>query len=348
MATKRSSNKEYEDLLAIARTYKPIQFLSPILPMYSARDEPKKEKEPVPVNPFEPKSLEQFVGQEQAKEVIKIIVDSANKEKRLIPNILLTGAYGHGKTTLAKLIVKRHKKDVEIIDGSVAGLVIKPDRDTIYIVDEIHNVPPAVTDSFNIEIDAGNLRMIGCTTNPGALPAPFRSRFRNIYLDEYQPKHIAQIIERAAKRMSLTIEKAAINDMANRSKCNPRNALMILDFVREVAVLGKEEQVTTETVLDALKKLGIDAIGLTNLDRKYLDVINATRPVGLQYISSVLAVDSDTVQEEIEPYLIRIGLIERTPRGRIRANSSSNPVMELPLPEDILEQLKRSLETLET
>lgn len=311
--------KEYQNFV---KNYQPriIDFIP--IPVWDTSI-PEEREEVVSANPLEPQTLKEFVGQEKAKEILRIIVDSANKEKRLIPNILLTGAYGHGKTTLAKLIAKRHKKKLKIIDGSIAGSVIKPDPGKIYIVDEAHNIPAKITDSFNIMIDAGELRIVACTTNPGALPAPFRSRFRTIYLTEYQPLDIAKIIQRATNRLEVKIDKTAVDMIANRSKCNPRAALTILDFVREIGSLNSNPEITIIVVLDALNKLGINEIGLTILDRKYLELLRTDRPVGLQYISSVLSVDSETIQEEIEPYLIRLGIIERTARGRVMVDPAA-------------------------
>jgi Holliday junction DNA helicase RuvB len=346
MVTKKSN--PYKDIVSWANAFKPIEFVRPY-PMYTYRDEEdegRKEEEDVekeqPPNPLEPRTFIEFVGQEQAKVVLKIIIDAANKEKRLIPNILLTGTYGHGKTTLAKLVAKRHKKKVQIIDGTIAGMVVKPSVDKIYIIDEAHNIPPAITDSFNILIDAGQLCIIACTTNPGALPAPFRSRFRFIYLEDYQPKDIAKILERASKRLALPVESPAINEIANRSKCNPRSALTILEFVREIRVVDKTLEVTPAIVLEALTKLNIDSMGLTNMDRKYLGALKATQPVGLQYLSSILSIDGETIQEEIEPYLLRLGLIERTPRGRIKVDPD-NSTIGIDIPKDLLDQLSRSM-----
>lgn len=345
--TKRSN--PYDNLLDYARSFK-VEFLPIIAPYTEADEEPKtahKKEPPTPINPFEPTTLDDFIGQEQAKEIIKIIVDSANKEKRLIPNIILTGAYGHGKTTLAKLIAKRHRKEIQIIDGSMAGVLVKPSRDKIYVIDEAHNIPAQVADSFNILIDSGNLRIIGCTTNPGALPAPFRSRFRVIYLDDYQPKDIARILEKASRRLPLNIDKLALNDIANRSKCNPRTALAILDFVREVSSLSSDDgKVTADVVLQSLIKLGIDEIGLTRVDKKYLDLLKPNHPVGLQYISATLSIDSETIQEEIEPYLLKLGLIQRTPRGRIKVDPDNPPFTKINYTDDMLEQLRQSLESM--
>jgi len=288
-----------------------------------------------PVNPLEPQTFSEFVGQSQAKEVLKIIVDAANMEERLIPNVLLTGAFGHGKTTLAKLIAKRHHKKVSIIDGANAANLVSPSPDRIYIIDEAHNIPAQVTDSFNILIDSNQLRIIACTTNPGALPSPFRSRFRMVYLQEYSIENIALILQKASKRLGMTIQKPALEKISERSKLNPRMALSLLEFMRESTVVSKKKgSIGIDSVDKSLAQLEIDDQGLTAVDRKYLELLSAVKPTGLQYLSSVLALDKDTIQEEIEPYLIRQNLVERTPKGRIKVNSDivDIPIVRYPRP----------------
>ena len=149
--------------------------------VFEIEEEDVLEEIKLELNPMEPQNFGDFIGQMSQKEVLQIIVDSANMENRLIPCILLTGPYGHGKTTLAKLVAKRHNKKIIVIDGAISESIIRPLSNTIYIVDEAHNIPAQIADSYNILIDSNQLRIIACTTNPGALPAPFRSRFRSIY-----------------------------------------------------------------------------------------------------------------------------------------------------------------------
>jgi Holliday junction DNA helicase RuvB len=270
-------------------------------------------------NPFEPQNFDEFIGQKFAKEILKIIVDSANKEHRLIPSVLLTGAYGHGKTTLAKLVVQRHGKRVCIVDGSNVLTQVIPSKETIYIVDEAHNIPPQLADTYNILMDSNNLRMIACTNKPGMLPAPFRSRFRSVYLGDYTPENIKEIIQNAARRSETKLSEGAAVALAKRSKLNPRYGLNLLDFMREISVLeeSSDDTIREKDVLVGVEKLNIDPLGLTELDRKYLSLLKPNGAIGLNYISSALSLDADTIQDEIEPYLIQLGLVERTPRGRV-------------------------------
>jgi len=272
-------------------------------------------------NPMEPQNFEDFIGQNSQKEVLQIVVDSANVENRLIPCVMLTGPYGHGKTTLAKLAVRRHKKKVVIIDGAIAGNTIESSDDTIYIVDEAHNIPAQVADSYNILIDSNQLRIIACTTNPGALPAPFRSRFRNIYLTSYNEGDIAEIVTRAARRLKCRIIPSAAQIIGERSKLNPRVALNLLEFTREMSLLNGINRLGVKDIENSLSKLDIDTLGLNSIDRKYLSLISSN-PVGLNYISSALSIDTATIQQDIEPYLIQLGLIERTSKGRVAGTAA--------------------------
>jgi Holliday junction DNA helicase RuvB len=282
----------------------------------------------VSLDPLEPQSFSDFIGQPHAKEILRIIIEAANKEGRFIPNTLLTGPYGHGKTTLAKLISKYNQKKFKVIDGVSVGVELALDRDIIYIIDEAHNIPSQVTDSFNILIDSKKLNIIACTTNPGALPAPFRSRFRTIYLESYEEKDIYNILMKASRRSHINITVPSAKVISERSKLNPRVALSILEFVREIEIATNKnpnKKINIKMALMALEKLGVDSNGFNILDRKYLEILSDSYPVGMQYITSLLSIDSNTVQDEIEPYLLKRGVIQRTPKGRIR----TKPIVEV-------------------
>jgi Holliday junction DNA helicase RuvB len=319
---------KYEKLKEAAQLYVPKQHVVPFNSGW-VPPPPLKPEDFIAetyVNPSEPQNFDEFIGQKFAKDILKIIVDSANKEMRLIPNILMTGAYGHGKTTLAKLVIQRHGKRVQIVDGSNVATTVIPSTTTVYIVDEAHNIPPQLADTYNILIDAGQLRMIACTNKPGLLPAPFRSRFRTIYLTDYVVEDIKAIVINAAKRAKAEISDEAAIALASRSKLNPRNALSLLDFIREISVMESTTDVaiTEKAALAGVAQLNIDPLGLTEIDRKYLGLLKPDGgAIGLNYISSVLSIDTDTIQEEIEPYLIQLGLVERTPRGRVAGSKHS-------------------------
>lgn len=316
--------EKYQKLEELASFYVPRQHVVPFNSGWTPPPPLNPEDFIAALNPSEPQNFDEFVGQKVAKSILKIIVDSANKEHRLMPSVLLTGAYGHGKTALARLVIKRHGKRVQIVDGSSVASTVIPSTDTVYIVDEAHNIPAQLADTYNILMDAGQLRMVACTNKPGMLPAPFRSRFRTVYLGDYTKENIQAIIKNATKRAGAEISNEAAIILADRSKLNPRNALSLLDFIREIAVMDSTTGViiTEEAALVGTAQLNIDPLGLTEIDRKYLGLLKSDGgAIGLNYIASVLSLDTDTIQEEIEPYLIQLGLVERTPRGRIAGSN---------------------------
>jgi holliday junction DNA helicase RuvB len=321
------ARKREEELLEFAQNYSTLGrglYVISIPPPFILTP---TEDEPPTINPIEPQTFADFIGQAPVKEVLRIIIEAANRESRTVPNILLTGSYGHGKTTLAKLIAKQNNKSFKILDGASVGAELSLKKDTIYIIDEAHNIPAQVTDSFNILIDSNRLNIIACTTNPGSLSPPFRSRFRTIYLEPYIEKDIYNILRKASKRINFNITVSATKVIAERSKLNPRISLSVLEFVREIGVATKTKHppkpINIKDALLALDKLGIDADGFNNLDRRYLEILSTDYPVGMQYITSLLSMDSATIQDEIEPYLLKRGIIQRTPKGRIKSKPNS-------------------------
>ena len=274
---------------------------------------------------FEPTSFKEFIGQEPTKKILEITIGAALKTKKPLPNILLTGVYGHGKTTLARLIAERAETSFQIIDGANAEtLLASPKKDVLYIIDEIHNISSVLSDSINILIDQQKIHLIGCTTSPGKLQAPLRSRLRLLYLDDYTAEDISKIILAAAQKVDIVLHKNVQNTISKRSKLNPRNALSILAFMHEMAIVEQIKCIDSRKMEAALKILRIDEMGLTELDRKYLEALNYNKPVGLKSVSSALSLDTQTIEEQIEPYLLKIGLIERTARGRILVYPQEN------------------------
>lgn len=283
---------------------------------------------------FAPRSFDDYIGQERAKDVCRIIVDAAKIENRPLPNMIIHGSYGKGKTSLARLCMERRGDPYRLVDGST---VAKLDYLSGHmIIDEGHNMPADVCDMLNTEMDAGKLHVIVATTNPGALPAAFRSRLRNISLEDYTEEDIVKILRNSLKRKKMRFTPNALEEIAARTRLNPRNAVQVLSFSLELATLEEDKSLKKETVRSALEKLDIDEQGLTGLDRRYLNTLSRVKPTGLTQICAVLGTNIETVEYEIEPFLLQQGLIERTPRGRLLVD----PIDEV----ELLKLLERSVE----
>ncbi len=271
-------------------------------------------------DPFKPQSLEDYIGQEKAKKIVSVVVNAAIKEKRPLPNTLITGPYGQGKTSLARIMADTYERNIPLIDAASVNKTLITEG--MYIVDEIHNLGADICDSLNIMLDNNKLHIIGCSTNAGALPAAFRSRFRQIYLEPYTKADIAKIISRVIKVKELTIQTKSLEDIANRSRLNPRTALNYLAYVFDIASLQSARKITQEIVEDAFEQLGVDKYGFLSRDYAYLKALPRNgRAVGLQYLSAVTSIDPQTIEMEVEPYLLQQGLIDRTPKGRKLVNA---------------------------
>lgn len=300
-----------------------IQLVSdaPVVPIIH----PDKKKND-PLDFTTPRTFEEYVGQERGKEICKIIVDSAKIENRALPNMIIHGPFGVGKTTLAKLVMDRHGEQYRVMDAS-SFTRVEAMRGNI-LIEEIHNLGAETCDQLNIRMDQNQVHIVGTTTNPGELPAAFRSRLRSVALDDYTEEDIGVIIKNSLKRKGTKSSKTAIAALAARSRFNPRHALQILSFALELTTILKRDTLTIETVHDALSKLDIDERGLTALDRRYLSILDPMKPKGLSQICAVLGTNVETVENEIEPFLLKNGYIERTSRGRIIADDIADDVLE--------------------
>jgi len=263
---------------------------------------------------FAPTTFDEYIGQAKAKQTVSIMVDAALKEQRPIPNILIDGPFGLGKTTLATLILKRAGVEPTLVDGAA---VAKNMPTGTVIIDEIHNVPPDVCDSLNISLDQGLLTVVGCTTTLGALPAAFRSRFRQVHLDLYSVTDLTEILEKVANRKGIQSTKPLLTQVAKRSRFTARIAINYLATIFDYMAVKNETTLTSKTMKEVFDNLGLDEFGFLPRDYEYLKALNTEQPVGLQYLEAMINVDKATIEEEIEPYLMRMGLINRTPRGRL-------------------------------
>lgn len=266
-------------------------------------------------NVFSPRTLDEYIGQKDAKAMVKIIIAAANKEHRSLPNILIVSGFGLGKTTLAKLILQTAGQPVIVRDAASLSAENLPASGTI-IVDEMHNLKAEVSDSLNVRIDSGQLVLIGCTTNPGRVPSAFRSRFRTIYLSDYTPDDLANMLHQVSTRKGTYIDYNLLSEIAKRSRRNARAAIQNLSFIFDFAS-ANALSVDSKVVCNAFEMLGVDEKGFLERDHAYVNAL-MDRPVGLQYLASKTGIDAKTIEEEVEPYLLQMGIIDRTPKGRVK------------------------------
>lgn len=297
-----------EDRLSKLERAKPVEKL--ILPPEYYEEAPK----PIP-SIFEPQSFEEYVGQTEAKELSRIMVDAALKESRPLPNIMISGEYGLGKTALAQLIMRRYGYTPSLMDGASVNREIPSGTK---IIDEIHNLTPEVADTLNIHLDKGNLHIIGCTTNPGQLPSAFRSRFRQLHLKSYTVDELATILEKVVRRKGVRASRSVLAGVGLRSRFNARQATMYLSFIFDLMAVKGQKEITSALAHEAFSKLGVDNSGYQDRDKLYVRALPDDRAIGLQNIAAMTGIDEETIQNELEPYLLRMGVIERTSRGRIK------------------------------
>lgn len=295
-----------------------------------------------------PEKWEDYIGQETIKENLKILLQAASERDHPAEHILFYGPPGLGKTTLAHLIAKESGRNIKVTSGpaiekvgDLASILTNLSAGDILFIDEIHRLNKMIEEVLypamesgvldiiigkgpsarSIQLDLPPFTLIGATTRISLLSSPLRSRFSGgtFRLEFYNEKEIEKIIKRSAKILGIEVEDEALVEIAGRSRFTPRTANYFLKRCRDYAQVHKKD-LDKKTVFMALSLLGIDELGLSDLDRAVLtsiiDKFNGG-PVGLGTISASLSEEEATIEDVVEPYLLQRGLIERTPRGRV-------------------------------
>lgn len=295
-----------------------------------------------------PQKLDDVVGQRKAVERLRIMLDAAKKRNEPLGHLLFDGPPGLGKTTFATVIPKELNVEFQIASApaltapkDVLPYVTNAGYGSVLFIDEIHRLPPAVEEfiypvmeDFRVDISLGegvNARtlnmplkkftVIGATTRSGLLTAPLRDRFVNrLHLDFYDDVDLAEIVNRNARKLRTTIDPAAASEIATRSRGTPRKSNNLLYWCRDYADCKAQGHITSDVAKLALEMIEVDHVGLDELDRRYLTtLINVFSggPTGLQAIAHSMSCPADTLEDEIEPFLLRVGFVQRTPRGRV-------------------------------
>ena len=299
-------------------------------------------------NSLRPASLDEYIGQDKVKENMKIYIEAAKKRGEPLDHCLFYGPPGLGKTTISTIIANEMHSNIKITSGpaiekpgDLAAILTSLSEYDVLFIDEIHRLSksveeilyPALEDftldivigkgpsSKSIRLDLPKFTLIGATTKAGSLTTPLRDRFGIIHrLELYSIEDLSTIVKRSSKILNIEIEKEAAVEIARRSRGTPRIANRLLKRVRDYAMVLGNGKIDLKIAKHALNKLEIDELGLDEIDRKLLEsmiIQYGGRPVGIEALAVTIGEEVDTIEDVYEPYLIQIGFIARTLRGRM-------------------------------
>ncbi len=295
-----------------------------------------------------PRRLEDFVGQEKVKENLSIAMQAAKMRGEPLDHVMIYGPPGLGKTTLAHIIAQEMEVNIKVTSGpaieragDMAAILSNVGVDEVLFIDEVHRLSrvveevlyPAMEDYFlswvvgkglaarNINLRINPFTLIGATTRYSMVSAPLRDRFGSIYhLDYYDAEAVEIIVKRSARILGVEVEDSGVREIASRSRGTPRVANRLLKRTRDYAQVRADGRISGEIALEALAKLDVDPLGLDEIDHRVLiNIIDrfSGGPVGLETLAASVGEDSDTIMDIYEPYLLQLGFLDRTPRGRL-------------------------------
>lgn len=305
-----------------------------------------------PDHGLRPQSLSDFIGQKAARENLHIFIEAARARSEAMDHVLFYGPPGLGKTTLSQIVARELGVNFKATSGPVitkagdlAALLTNLQENDVLFIDEIHRLTPAVEEILypamedfqldliigegpsarSVRIDLPRFTLVGATTRTGLITKPLRDRFGiPVRLEFYSAEELCEVVERGARLLGLSMTHDGAMEVAARSRGTPRVAGRLLRRVRDFALVAEKEKVDKLSADAALNRLEVDSLGLDAMDRRYLRCIGETYtggPVGVETLAAALSEARDTIEDIIEPYLLQIGLLQRTPRGRILSRS---------------------------